>query len=325
MTGKYSVVVTDHDFDDLDIEREVLSELAEVHALADEPDVPIAQDSPEVAEVLSEADALLNLRSTIDASVIDHLERCRIIARYGIGTDNVDREAASERDIAVTNVPDYCLEEVSTHAIAMLLALERELPVYDRSVAGGEWDREAAPPIHRLSERTIGIVGLGAIGRTVAEKAAALGPMVVASDPFVDAETAAEHGAELVEFETLLDRADAVTVHAPLTDATRDLFDREAFEALGPDGTLVNVARGGLVDDDALLDALEAGDLQSAGLDVFPEEPPAEDHPLREHDRVLVTPHVAWYAEEANDERRRRAAENVRAVLQGEEPENIVE
>jgi D-3-phosphoglycerate dehydrogenase len=323
MTGtEYDVLVTDHDFDDLAIERSVLADVATVDALSSEPGTPI--DLETAAEELSGADALINLRTPIDASVIDRLDRCRIVARYGIGTDNVDVEAAVERGIAVTNVPDYCIEEVSTHALAMILALQRELPVYDRSVADGAWEREAAPPIHRLSERTVGVVGLGDIGRAVAEKAAALGPTVVASDPYVDAETAADHGAELVDFETVLERSDVVTVHAPLTDATRGLFDADAFETLGPGATFVNVARGGLAAADALVEAVESGDLRAAGLDVFAEEPPAEDHPLRNHDRVLTTPHVAWYAEEANDDRRRRAAENVLAVLQGEDPPNAV-
>jgi D-3-phosphoglycerate dehydrogenase len=319
-----TVLVTDHDFADLAIERSVL-EGATVEALSNEPGTPIDLEDPGTVDALERADAVLNLRTCLDRAVLEHLGNCEIVARYGIGTDNVDHEAAAEGDVLVTNVPDYCLEEVSTHALSMILALQRALPTYDRSVAAGEWEREAAPPIHRLSERTVGVVGLGDIGRTVAEKAAALGPTVVASDPYVDADTAAAHGAELVGFETLLDRADVVTVHAPLTDATRNLFDRGTLERLGPAATLVNVARGGLVDDDAVIAALEDGDLRAAGLDVFPAEPPADDHPLRAHERVLATPHVAWYSEEANDERRRRAAENVRAALWGERPPDVVE
>jgi D-3-phosphoglycerate dehydrogenase len=319
---KYEVLVTDHDFADLDIERSVLDDLASVEALSTEPGTPI--DVETAADTLSTVDALLNLRTPLDTSLIERLERCRIIARYGIGTDNIVTESAAARDIVVTNVPDYCVEEVSTHALAMILALQRELPVYDRSVAAGGWERDVAPPIHRLSERTLGVVGLGEIGRAVAEKAAALGPTVVASDPYVDSDTATEHGAELVEFETLLERADIVTVHAPLTDATRELFDAEAFTRLGPGAMFVNVARGGLAADDAILEALDSGDLDAAGLDVLSKEPPASDHPIRNHNRVLTTPHVAWYAEEANEDRRRRAAENVRAVLLGDTPPNPV-
>jgi D-3-phosphoglycerate dehydrogenase len=319
-----TVLVTDHDFAHLAIERSVI-EGATVEALSDEPGTPIDLEDPATVDALERADAVLNLRTTLDAAAFEHLENCGIVARYGIGTDNVDHEAAAEGDVLVTNVPDYCLEEVSTHALSMILPLQRELPTFDRSVAAGEWEREAAPPIHRLSEQTVGVVGLGDIGRTVAGKAAALGPTVVASDPYVDSDTAADHGAELLEFETLLDRADVVTVHAPLTDATRNLFDRDALERLGPDATLINVARGGLVDDDAVLAALEDGHLRAAALDVFPAEPPADDHPLRAHERVLATPHVAWYSEEANDDRRRRAAENVSAALRGEAPADPVE
>ena len=318
--ANYTVVVTDHDFDDLSIEQDILDGIADVTAVADGVDV----DDKAVREALRDADGVLNLRHDLDAADIEAAADCRIVARYGIGVDNVDIEAATERGIYVTNVPEYCLEEVSTHALTLLLGLLRGLPQYQRSVAAGEWEREAAPPMHRLSTRTVGVVGFGAIGRTVADSLGSLAGEVIASDPFVDSETMAEHGVEKVEFETLLDRADAVTIHSPLTDETRGLFDEGAFERMRDDAVLVNVARGPIVDVDALLAALDAGEIGGAGLDVFPTEPPAADHPLCDHERVLVTPHVAWYSEEANSERRWTAAENVRAALQGETPADVV-
>jgi len=320
--AEYTVVVTDHDFDDLSIEREVLAGVADVTAIAD--DVGVDPDDATVREALREADGVLNLRHDLDESALEAARECRIVARYGIGVDNVDIEAATEREVYVTNVPGYCLEEVTTHAVTLLLGLLRGLPQYQRSVAAGGWDREAAPPIHRLSTRTFGVVGFGAIGRTVAERLVPLADNVVASDPFVESEEMAEHGVEKASFEELLERSDAVTVHSPLTEETRGLFDAEAFDRMRDRAVLVNVARGPIVDVDDLHAALEAGELAGAGLDVFPEEPPAPDHPLRDHERVLVTPHVAWYSEEANDRRRRTAAENVRAALRGERPENAV-
>jgi D-3-phosphoglycerate dehydrogenase len=315
-----TVVVTDHDFADLSIERTVLEDVAEVVELAAEPGVPV--DPARLAEVAP--DAVLNLRSDLTDEHIAALEGCRVIARYGIGVDNVAVDAARAQGIPVTNVPDYCREEVATHAVSLLLALVRGVGRYDHSVGAGEWERGVAAPLHRFSTRTVGVVGYGAIGRAVGQRLAALGADVIASDPFLDPSDLADDPAELVPFEELLDRAAAVTVHSPLTDDTRGLFDEEAFARMREEAVLVNVARGPIVDDDALVQALENGEVTGAGLDVFPEEPPAAEHPLRDHPAVLATPHVAWYSEEANDDRRHTAAGIVRDALAGDEIDNVV-
>lgn len=317
--SKHTVVVSDHDFQGLAIERDVLAGIADVHDAGGELD-----DESSVDDQLVDADAVLNLRYDIDRPVIERMADCRIIARYGIGVDNIDLEAASEREIYVTNVPDYCQEEVATHALTLLLSLYRGVTQYDESVAEGEWDRDIATPIHRLSTQTLGVVGFGAIGREVADRADTLGFDVVTSDPFIDEVTAANHGAELLEFEALLERSDAVTIHSPLTPDTRGMFNADAFARMNESAVLVNVARGPIVDGSALLSALKDEEIAGAGLDVFPDEPPASDDPLRTHERVVATPHVAWYSEEANSERRRKAAENVRAALGGTRPENVV-
>ena len=316
----YTVVVTDHDFADLSIEREGLGDIAEVVELTSN----VGERTPDAKETLAEADAVVTLRYDLDTDAIAALQDCRVIARYGIGVDNVDLDAATERGIPVTNVPDYCIEEVSIHALTTCLALGRGLPTYDDSVAAGEWDRGAVPPIHRFSKQTVGVVGYGAIGRAVGERVDALGADVLTSDPFLDEAAVADEPATLVAFETLLERSDFVTVHSPLTEDTRGLFDADAFGRMREDAYLVNVARGPIVDDEALLDALDSGDLAGAGLDVFPEEPPAADHPLRDHPAVVTTPHVAWYSEEANDQRRHTVVDIVRSVLSGGEAENVV-
>jgi D-3-phosphoglycerate dehydrogenase len=318
--AEYSVVVTDHDFHDLSIEREVLSDVATVSAVEHGFD----PDPEEVDTALSGADGVLNLRQPLDAETLAAASDCRIVARYGTGVDNVDVEVATERDIAVTNVPECCVEEVSTHAIALLLGVLRGVPTYIRSVADGQWDRGAGPEVHRFSTLTIGVIGFGAIGRDVARRLDVLGADVIASDPFVQTETMAEYGVERVEFDGLVERSDAITIHSPLTEDTRGLFDAEVFLHTKDSAVLINVARGPIVDVEALHGALMDGQIAGAGLDVFPNEPPAEDHPLCDHERVLVTPHVAWYSEEANAQRRRTAAENVRAALTGEEPANVV-
>jgi len=319
MTG-HTVVVTDHDFDDLAIEREVLDGVAEVVELADDVD-EVPQDAD---ERLAGADAVLNLRYVIDADAIARMDDCRIIARYGIGVDNVAVEAAADRGIPVTNVPDYCLEEVATHALSLVLSLSRGLKRYDASVAAGEWDRGAATPLHRFSTRTVGVVGYGAIGREVGARAAALGADVITSDPFLDPEDLDDDPATLTSFEDLCARADVVTVHSPLTDDTRGLLDADAFARMDDDAVVINVARGPIVDVDDLYDSIQAGELGGAGLDVFPDEPPTRGHPLRDHPRVVTTPHVAWYSEEAGADRRGRAAGIVRDVLTGGDPENVV-
>lgn len=320
----YTVVVTDHDFGDLQVERDVLGDIADVVDLTDGVGGGENAGETETVQRLTEADAVLNLRYDLDAETVATMANCRLIARYGIGVDNVAVDTAADHGIPVTNVPDYCLEEVATHAISLLLALNRGIVRYDDSVAAGAWDRDVATPLHRFSTETVGIVGFGAIGRAVAERLAGFGVDLVASDPFLDPEDVADSNVDLVDFETLLERSDSVTVHSPLTDSTRGLFDAEAFERMKRSASLVNVARGPIVDGDALRSALDEGEIAGAGLDVFPTEPPEADDPLRSHERVVTTPHVAWYSEEANAERRRSAAENVRAALEGGEVENVV-
>lgn len=315
----YTVVVTDHDFDDLAIERSVLGDIAELRELsAGAGDVALR------GEDLTEVDGVINLRAELDASAIAAMDDCRVIARYGIGVDNIDVDAATERGIYVTNVPEYCIEEVSSHAIALIMALSRQVPAYDRSVEAGAWDREVGMPIHRFSTQTVGVVGFGAIGRAVGAKAAALGSTVLASDPFLEPSDINDQEATLVEFGKLLENSDYVTVHSPLTEETRGMFDAKAFRRMKSGAHFVNVARGPIVEHDALLAALENDEIAGAGLDVFPEEPPGPDDPLGTHENVVATPHVAWYSEEANKERRRSAAEAVFAVLSGSEPENAV-
>ena len=315
--SSHTVVVTDHDFDSLAVEKSILEDVAEVRDLS-------GVTGEEFAAALAEAGGVLNLRRDLDADVVARMDECRIVARYGIGVDNVNVDAAVDRGMYVTNVPDYCLEEVAVHALSLLLAISRGVTTYDRSVADGEWDRGVAMPLHRLSTRTVGIVGFGDIGRALARRLDAFDVTVLASDPFLEPKDVADEPAELVPFERVLSESDYVSVHSPLTDDTRSMFDAEAFDAMKDDAALINVARGPIVDESVLVDALESGSLRAAGLDVFDPEPPADNSLLRDHPLVVTTPHVAWYSEEANDERRHTAAECVRAALTGATPGNVV-
>lgn len=315
----YRVVVTDHDFDDLAIERRVLDDLATVEDVSDVDD----SGGTDLVEAVSCANGVLNRRRPLDADHLRALADGAIVAGYGIGVDNVDLEAATREGIPVTNVPEYCIEEVATHTVSLALALVRGLKSFDRSTAEGHWDRNRGPRIRRLSTMTVGVVGFGSIGRAVADRFHALGANVVTSDPYVE-EADVPPEISLVPFDALVECTDVLTVHSPLTESTEGLIDADVFERFSDEGYLVNVARGPIVDADDLLAALEAGEVAGAGLDVFPREPPAPDDPLRDHPAVIATPHVAWYSEEANVERREAAAENVRRTLAGERPVNVV-
>ncbi|WP_200530298.1 C-terminal binding protein [Halorubrum sp. LN27] len=270
------------------------------------------------------ADAVVtDIDTPVTAEALDELD-LRVVGRSAVGVDNVDVEAAAERGVTVTRVPDYCTEEVAAHSVSLLLACLRSLKSYDDDVAAGGWSWEIGRPVRRVSASTIGFVSFGPIARRAAEQLGGFDADLVAYDPFVEAGEMAEYGAEKVSFDELFDRADHVGVYAPLTEATRGIVDADALARLGEDSVVVNVGRGPVVDADALLDALESGTIKGAGLDVLAEEPP-EDDPLVGRDDTIVTPHAAWYSEEARDDLNRSGAADVAAVLNGETPAGRVD
>lgn len=311
-------VVISYGFPDTQVERDVLSvidaEVIQVDGLA----------SPESLEPLRDADALMVTLQPVPAATIARMERCRIISRVGTGTDAVDLEAASERGIWVTNVPDYAMDEVSTHTIALLLAHARQLPRTLDLTSNGVWDASRVPPVRRLAGQTLGLLGFGRIGRAVAAKGRGLGLRVVIHDPYIDPAAAEAEGGQAVDLETLLRVSDYVSLHTPLTEGARNIIGAEALGLMKPTAFLINTARGGLIDLDALLTAVRAGKIAGAALDVLPEEPPPSDHRLLREERVMLTPHVAWYSEEARRDMRMRGAEEVVRVLQGEAPRSPV-
>ena len=273
----------------------------------------------DVVAAARDADALIVQWAPISARVIGTLERCRLISRLGIGTDMIDVAAASARGIAVANTPDYCIEEVAAHTIALALACSRGLPRLECSLRAGEWAvAPNAPRVRRPSGATYAVVGFGRIGRRVAASARALGYAVVVHDPFVPAAQVGAAGYEAATLEHALARAQVVSLHLPLTADTRHLIDARALELLGADGFLVNTSRGGLVDEGALAEALAAGTIAGAALDVFEREPLAPDSPLREAPNLVLSPHAAWYSREALAELPAEAARNVLAFFAGE-------
>ncbi len=315
---RFTVVVTDSVFPSLDIERSVLdavgARLKPLQATHDE----------ELLDAVGDADGLLVCYAPVTRRVIERAARCRVIARYGIGVDNVDLQAAAARGIVVTNVPDYCIEEVSDHALALILACARRVASLDRLVRAGRWEAKDALPIRRLPGQVLGLVGFGKIPRRVAAKAVGLGLTSLAYDPFVDAAACAAHGARKVDLPALLTASDFVSVHAPLTPQTRGLIGEAELRQMKPTAFLINTARGPIVTEAALVKALQAGWIAGAALDVLETEPPPPTHPLVTLPQVILTPHVAFSSQESVHELQRKAAEDVARVLTGQPPRNPV-
>ena len=260
----------------------------------------------------------------VTADDIGRLSSLRVIATPSVGIDHVDVEAATSRGVWVCNVPDYCVEEMADHALALLLGLVRGVVELDRSVRAGGWDGTAAGPLRRVSDIRLGVVGFGRIGRALASRARALGMDVSAYDPLLSDDEIEAAGARPAELDDLLSSSDAVSIHAPLTPETRGLLGARELELL-PDGAyVVNVSRGGLVDTEALLRALERGRLGGVALDVLEVEPPSDESPAPAAPRLIVTPHAGWYSEQAEEVAVRRTAEAVRDVLEGRKPNGAV-
>jgi D-3-phosphoglycerate dehydrogenase len=312
------VAVTDHPFPHLEAARAVLEPAG--HEVV-EHDCSTAE---EVARACADADGVLNTYAPVPAATLDALERCRGIARFGIGVDTIDLDRASERGIPITNVPDYCTEEVAAHTVALLLATQRRVAQLDRRVRAGTWGPFSAGPIRRLSELQLGLVGMGKIPRAVAGAAAALGLRVAAFDPYVPDGDWPDGVLRRRSLGDLAAESDVLSVHAPLTAETTHLIDEEVLAAMPVDAVLLNTARGGLVDTDALVAALRDGTIAGAGLDVLEQEPAPEDSPLLALDQVVLTPHTAFYSEASLVELQRKAAEQLRAMLAGERPTYLV-
>lgn len=296
-------------------------------AAVDEPvDIEVAElgSTENLIAAAEGADAVVtDINTPVTAAALDELD-LSVVVRSAVGVDNIDVAAAADNGVTVTRVPDYCTDEVATHSVSLLFTCLRSLTEYDDHVAGGGWSWEVGRPIRRVSASTIGFVSFGPIAKRAAEQLAGFDADLVAYDPFVDADEMAAYGVEKASFDELFDRADHVGVYAPLTDATRGMVDAEALDRLQESSVLVNVSRGPVVNADALRNALESGSIKAAGLDVLAEEPP-EDDPLVGREDTVVTPHAAWYSEEARDDLNRSGAADVTAVLNGETPDGRVD
>jgi D-3-phosphoglycerate dehydrogenase len=278
----------------------------------------------DIVEAAANATALIvGVDDQVTEIVIERCEQLQIVARAGVGVDNVDVEAAADHGVTVVNVPEYCTEEVSTHAVSLLLAGVRRLGIYDRAVERGQWSWQDGQPIHRLSTKTVGFHSFGQLAKRTAEKLASFECDLIAADPYVESEEMADYGVDKVSLDELFSHADHISIHAPLTDETRHLFDRDAFEQMSDTAVLVNVARGPIVDEEALRWALENGEIAAAGLDVLESESP-EESPLAERDDVIMTPHAAFYSEESVTDLNEHLARDIQAVFDGQEPEGLI-
>ena len=317
MQTKASVVLTDYVWESLDVEREILGGLADL--------VPLQVTDPAAFfPDAADCDALLNTYGgPITADVMARMPRCRIIARYGIGVDTIDLDAATEAGIIVTNNPTYCIEEVAEHTLAMMLSAARKITFYDRQVRSGGWAVPPGKPMYRIAGSTAGLIGFGNIARRVAMAAAALDMRVLYFDPFVEQGQFDAPGrkAELAE---VLEQADYLCVHAPLTPQTRGMLNADAFARMKPTAVLINCSRGPIVDTPALIAALDAVQIAGCALDTTDPEPLPEDHTLRTRENVIINPHAAWYSEGAMEGLQRGAPSEVRRVLEGRWPVNVV-
>ena len=312
---KYKALLTDYAWPDLEIEQRILSE-ADVELV-----VAKQTDAASLAELARDCDAIMTNWVKVPESVISAAPKCRIVCRLGIGLDNIDVAAATNRNIPVTNVPDYCLIEVAEHALSLLLALARKVAFYHHETKQGRYMLQAGPKLRRIEGQTLGIVGLGNIGRKLAEKAAPLGLRILATtrsrrQPLPDV--------RLVELDELLSESDYVSLHLPLTGETKHLIGAAQLARMKPSAFLINTARGGLIDTAALAGALADGRLAGAALDVQDPEPPNLAQPPYNDPRVIITPHAAFVSEESLANLRGRVARQVVDRLQGRRPENVV-
>lgn len=316
--AKYKVVITDREYEDIDNELRILSELGDVEVLDYQ-----YRDEDDVIKVTKDCDAMIIQYAKATKKVIDSLEHCKVIAKYATGIDGIDIAEATKKGICITNVNDYCSDEVSTHAVTMLLDAVRRTQAFNERVKAGEWYRMGIK-IPSLKNSVIGVISFGRIARAYIDKIKPFCDQIWVYDKFVSEEDMIKYGVVPKTFEEILAGADYISVHAPLTMETRHMFNKEAFKKMKASATLINVARGALVKEDDLLWALENGEIAFAALDVLETEPPAKDNPLLQMDQVFITPHTAWYSTESQKKLQSTVAEDVVKVLQGKVPGNLV-
>jgi len=317
MNSKFKVLITDPYHQNFHIEKEILAGInAEVF-------VSHCKTEEDVIKICSDMDGLLVSYVPIGKKVIENLHKCKVIVKYAVGVDNIDLEAATLKKIFVANVPRYCVEEVSTHTVALLLNLIRKISKYDQSVKKGCWDPLVGDPTFRLENRVLGIIGFGNIGKSVAEKFRPFKFSIIVYDPLVNDKIISKYGAKKVELEALLRQSDYISLHCPLNKYTKHLIDFEEIAIMKKGAFIINTSRGEIIDQKALYKALQDGKIAGAALDVLEKDPPSLIDIINA-DNIIYTPHVAWNSVEAETELRKSATQEVKRVLEGGKPLNLV-
>ncbi len=315
--ARLTVVTTDQDRFPIGVEREILARVGCTL-------VPAAcKGEEETIAACHNAHAILTATARFSRRVIEKLKEVLVICRYGIGVDTVDVPAATEHGIIVANVPDFCFDQVADTAMSLILSVPRKVTYLNTLIRGGVYDRDLARPIHNFRGATLGLVAFGNIPRNLVWKAVPFGFRILVHDPYVRPEDVRQYPVTLVDFESLLRESDIISVHAPLTDETRHMFNEAAFRKMKSSAYFLNLARGPIHDQKALYRALKEDWIAGAGLDVLEKEPPDLADPILTLDNVVFTPHYASYTEEAYHELRVKTAENAAAVLRGEFPKYL--
>ena len=317
MNSKFKVLITDPYHQNFHIEKEIL---AEINAVVK---VGHCKTEEDVIRLGSEMDGLLVSYVSIGKKVIENLHKCKVIVKYSVGLDNINLEAATQKKIYVANVPRYCVEEVSTHTVALLLNLIRKISKYDQSVKKGSWDPLVGDPIFRIENKVFGIIGFGNIGKTVAEKFHPFKLSMIAYDPLVNGKIISKYGAKKVKLETLLRQSDYISLHCPLNKYTKHLIDFKEIEIMKKGVFIINTSRGEIINQKALYKAIKDEKIAGAALDVLEKDPPSLTD-IMNTDKIIYTPHVAWNSVEAEVELRKLAAQEVKRVLERGRPLNLV-
>lgn len=308
------VLITDHVYPSLDFERDKLKALG----------AELIQSPGSGEEVLVKAvqgvDLVIVCFAEITEKVIAAMDKCKGICRTGIGVNNINIPAATKKGILVTNVPDYCIEEVSDHALSLILALARKVVLLDRTVQGGIWSIEKSRPLYRLRGKTLGILGFGRIGRLLAEKVKPFELKILAYDPYVNAESMSKAGVTKSELADIFKEADYISLHLPLTPETENIINTQNLGLMKRSACIINVSRGPLIDETALYEALKAGAIAGAGLDVLKSEKYNPANPLFTLDNIIITPHAAFYSEESTQELREKSLRDAISILEGKTP-----
>jgi D-3-phosphoglycerate dehydrogenase len=309
------IVIIDSNLGSIDLERSIADKYGfEI----DKPKQ--CKTEEDVISVVKDADAIVVQYAPVTRKVLDAAPKVKVVSEYGVGVDSIDIETCTERGITVCNVPDYSYQEVSDHAIALALALDRGIVTLDKQIRNGDYSLSSVKPLRRISQRTFGLIGLGRIARAVAQKARGIGYKVIGTDTALQSGTTTDDGITVLTFDEVLAQSDVVSVHVPLMASTRHLINADVLAKMKKEAVLVNTARGGVVDTEAIVAALKNKTIRGAGLDVFETEPLPKDHPLTALDNVILTPHAGYYSEESLFELKTRPVESASEILAGRKP-----